>query len=480
VAGCLLVCLLPLLAGGVPALQAETRLDRLLEQVAEQSTTQEAWLQATWRWNQRTMVEAYRRVGQRDPSWDAAVEHLMEEWALRFTWRYVWGERELAATVLPFIEHDGLDDPMVQYLVGKCLQAAGDAPAALGWYRRASAGFTDSGYPRLRHAFARLRLVEDSLRGDQADAASVTTALDAYFEDLATSVAAGDYAGMERLLIEQVLSDRFRKGQAGDRFLTGLAELAAVQPESWWSRCLQGELAVISARRIDPESPFWFGHDDPLRGAEIRAQLQRAAALYSAAWEQAPDQPHAAAEMIAVASYLRLEIDPRQWFERAVAAQYDFRNAYVHYGESCGRNWGGGYDQMLAFGRECAETGRYETDIPLQLTRVLQIIAHETTHNQQPDVAAAIFGDPELWRMADALLQGVIAEPSRKKAQVWYRSLRVATAWRFGRKDLAARELDRLGRHFYPDALDHYLQRDQLSALRNHGTEPANVGSDDF
>lgn len=78
-----------------------------------------------------------------------------------------------------------------------------------------------------------------------------------------------------------------------------------------------------------------------------------------------PDRPEAAAIMIAVA--MGENVDPselRSWFDRSVSAQFDYALAYKSLLWAYRPRWGGSHELMLAFGKTCAATGRYETLVP--------------------------------------------------------------------------------------------------------------------
>jgi hypothetical protein len=91
-----------------------------------------------------------------------------------------------------------------------------------------------------------------------------------------------------------------------------------------------------------------------------------------------PDMPFAAAEMIAVAMAGVAEGETmRLWFDRAVAAQYDYEYAYTSVLWGLLPRWGGSYSRMLAFGAACARTRRFDTAIPTYLNTAVRQIANE-------------------------------------------------------------------------------------------------------
>jgi hypothetical protein len=93
------------------------------------------------------------------------------------------------------------------------------------------------------------------------------------------------------------------------------------------------------------------------------------------AWNENPDDPAAAALMITVCMDEDEATETmRIWFDRAVAADFDYRNAYTRFENGLSPQKEGSYEEMNAFGEECAATGRYDTLVPFQRVMVaLQI-----------------------------------------------------------------------------------------------------------
>jgi len=117
---------------------------------------------------------------------------------------------------------------------------------------------------------------------------------------------------------------------------------------------------------------------------------EKAADALRTAIELHPDYPEAYAEMITLSCSTGQYGTPREWFEKAVAAQFDYIPAYYGYLTSLLPRWGGSLEEMLAFGRECAATRRSDTDVPFFLIVVLEKIDDEmgSTHEiwKQPGV----------------------------------------------------------------------------------------------
>src|SRR4030095_12205638 len=96
-------------------------------------------------------------------------------------------------------------------------------------------------------------------------------------------------------------------------------------------------------------------------------------------WKLRPDMPFAASQMITVAMAGAGEESEtmRLWFDRAVAAQYDYDEAYTSMLWGLLPRWGGTHVRMLAFGGACARTRRFDTAIPADLNTAARQIANE-------------------------------------------------------------------------------------------------------
>jgi len=92
------------------------------------------------------------------------------------------------------------------------------------------------------------------------------------------------------------------------------------------------------------------------------------------AWELKPELPEAAGEMLYItrASWRMAKgresavgEDVRFWFDEAVQAEFNYLPAYYDLAWALRPRWGGSPEKMMAFGDECLQTERFDTDVPL-------------------------------------------------------------------------------------------------------------------
>lgn len=112
----------------------------------------------------------------------------------------------------------------------------------------------------------------------------------------------------------------------------------------------------------------WRGFAEHLKAA--RDVLGEAARLR-------PDRPEAATTMITVTLGESMDLtEIRAWFDRAVSAQFDYYPAYKALLWAYRPRWQGSHELMLAFGKACAATKRFDTYVPSLLrTAAMDVIS---------------------------------------------------------------------------------------------------------
>ena len=99
-------------------------------------------------------------------------------------------------------------------------------------------------------------------------------------------------------------------------------------------------------------------------------------------WELKPSVPYAATDMMAVVRQEGMKEGEtrRTWLDRALAAEIDHRAALSEYLNSSRpyRTGKAGAAEMLAFGKVCAETKRYDSKLPTVFNEALHRLAADT------------------------------------------------------------------------------------------------------
>ena len=205
------------------------------------------------------------------------------------------------------------------------------------------------------------------------------------------------------------------------------------QAETQWAWALRGS---GWANTVTPDG--WKGFAE---------HIQLAHAALEKAHQLRPDRPEAAALMITVA--MAENAPPtvsRQWFNQAVAAQFDYLPAYTKLMWNYAPRWLGNEQMVLEFGKACAETKRYDTEVPAMIYEACRATAVENANPRgvfsHPLVASAIS------KTAQGYLKHSPASPARH-SQLAARS--AIAAWLAGDAKTAGASLRAAGRTFFND-----------------------------
>jgi hypothetical protein len=139
-------------------------------------------------------------------------------------------------------------------------------------------------------------------------------------------------------------------------------------------------------------------------------------------WSSRQERPEAAALMITVtmAGHGNMGDTERLWFDRAVKAQMDYAPAYFKYGYAISPNWGGSNHKRKVFAKECLNTGRFDTDVPLYYLFMNRKIAAEQKGNRW----RTVFRRGSVHDDIRHLFKGLMEEPDRS-----HQRSRIQTQW---------------------------------------------------
>ena len=179
-----------------------------------------------------------------------------------------------------------------------------------------------------------------------------------------------------------------------------------------------------------------WGH--PEKPAEVKPHWEEAAKQFTRAWELKPTVPYAAEKMITVTSVGDGDADAlRQWFDRALAAEFDSQPAFRSYLDAIRPYWGGSFEKLVAFGRSCAETQRYDSNLPTQFNRSV----NETAYNL--DDWRPLYRHPEISKLLlETRERRMNVAPESQMRKLVEASELCVEAWAAGNLELASRALD--------------------------------------
>jgi tetratricopeptide (TPR) repeat protein len=413
-------------------------------------------------WGRKHLLDGYGTVGRHDPRWDAPARRLIEASITAMLGNTVEpppGERiaDGRAAVAA-----GCDDPLVLYLLGRTIYTA-DAlsgePEEL--FRRAAEGMKAVRYDRAvarlpAAALHALHALYDERRESLGLRPPVAALEMQWFRE---SLADGSYGPDDDVVLMWQLRYGVGKGfvtRAGAAVPEALAAAPWVDP---WVRLyfsgLRHHHAAWEARgngfASEVSAAQWTAFGEA--SGKARRDLEESYRLR-------PDRPEAAFAMIAVLTGAPKDgEDERFWFDRTVAAQMDFVDAYETLWLRTMPRWGGTYEQAVALGREALATRRFDTEVPAQLFWILRQIRRDQA-SAAGGGGQPVFERPETMALLRTMFEGYLAEPSRAAERARWESLWAVAADYAGDTAESARHLEAAGDRLHPQAIAS-LERDE-------------------
>jgi hypothetical protein len=382
-------------------------------------------------WAQRTLRDSYDKVGLRNPAWDAEARRFLDvgvPWAIAgwVEWNAFEGAQIAAAGQR--VVALGCDDPLVLAITGQALlHSEPESGEGLHLLQRSIEQFRITTYPRAAFRMAASWLT-DSYRawGDTRLPALVEQEV-AWLED---AMADGSYrAGDDDIATSHVMAMRSFRDQP-DRIAKSVESALWTSP--WMKRLVSGrrhEHLAWAARGSgfsnEVKEEAW-----PIVQAEMRA----ARADYLAAYELDPTDSRAASRMADVVDVAPEEGDlpARVWFDRAVARVFDAQMPYMTMTQRLRQRWSGSDEELLAFARECLDTGRFDTQVPRTAWRVIRTLDED--RRERDAAAPSIYRDREVYGLLVRTFQGYLARPGISEVtQRWQHAAWAVAADRAGR-----------------------------------------------
>jgi hypothetical protein len=183
----------------------------------------------------------------------------------------------------------------------------------------------------------------------------------------------------------------------------------------------------------------WGRNVPPANWQGFSDNLAQAAEALEAAWKLDPTDARPAALLITC--QLGDKGAQRQgvedWFARAVEADPDCFTAYDRKLYTLSPWWyGNGYDDAIAFGRECLKTGNWRAGVPMML-----VTAHRLASEASGDTKA-YYARPEVWADLSAVYEGQLVNFPDDALR---RSELASAAAQSGRWDVVRQQFDLLG-----------------------------------
>ncbi|MFA6563689.1 MAG: hypothetical protein WCV00_17425 [Verrucomicrobiia bacterium] len=431
----------------------------------------------TWRdfdkqhldWCKRRILAPFREVAKGQP-WEADATKFMEE-ALA-----VWSVDSKREKAPPELMARGrkllgahCNDPMVRYLTQwlERVRTDQEPSRSYGDYEEALQQLEKEGrYPRAVTRLVAINLFNALSGGKKTNSKSKRMSEIAQQIVLWTREALeeGSYDGADDMLfVQHTVDPRWwhHVSHARDE----LAELysSSTKLAAWAKHTLLGYIEV--RRAWEDRGSGWASTVTEQGWAGFSKHLKKARAELTQGWQLRPDRPEAAAEMITVVMGGCAESGDslRLWFDRAVKAQFDYRPAYSDLSWALQPRWGGSHEAMLAFGRACAATKRYDTRVPDFFFDVVQGVTMDFEEKRE------VYRTPQIADDVMALEHALLAAPERKNQLPDRLSSIVVHGWACGRYDEARKALDQLHSELAPSAKQelHFFRKAKNTVIGN-------------
>ena len=421
--------------------------------------TEKQYREKELKFNRRTMSEAYKWAGKKNPKWDDEAINYLEMFTEKFSGMPnapQYAELEIEGRELIDL---GCDDPLILYCYGTALQKNGKWAKAEKYVRKSVNGLLETRYPVNRVAFATRRLAHILKHLDKKDDLWVYCDFNYYkvLDTLQKNVYEKDE---QRILFDHIHDSLKQINKESIYRFTKLyyktQELQEIDP--WLKNMIGGYYHIKMA--WNRRGGSWSGEVKEEGWKGFREHLEKARRCLVKAWELKPDYPESAAHMISVSmgGCAQDNENERFWFDRAVSAQFDYSPAYSKMLHALLPRWGGRHDEMYEFGVECLNTKRFDTNVPFKLVDALCKIDDDRKDHEY-------WKRPGVYENFEILFKGLAAEPSQAHKEAYYKTLHAAVAWRVNKFDEAKRLLDELGDNVSKKALK--KMKVSLEKIRN-------------
>jgi hypothetical protein len=366
--------------------------------------THKAYQDAENRWYQNHVVEAYQKLGRRSPAWDDTVVQM-----LNMTSSLIDVDFTVAQTQVGLANKAidaGCDDPLVLFHHARA-QRIGGAVSSTD-FRQAIQALRQSPYPKSLTSWAMVWLY-GRLTQDQKEEEAAAELEGQLLDDLCAAIRSGDFEpGQKRVLLHYVESGLqcMKTGKA-----TLYQRVAAMEDgEPWVRQVLAGNLCINLA--WEARGGGWAYKVTQEGWEGFRKNMATARKHLLKACELSPDAPEGPSAMIplAMADPAGPDDTPRYWFDRAVAAQFNYIPAYSSLLWSLRPRWGGSHDAMYKFGLECAATQRYDTNVPRQLFEALRGIADDYQNDW-----GEVLSNESIYQQVQQMLDGYLRTGQDRK-----------------------------------------------------------------
>jgi len=436
----------------------------------------------------RITVDAYDKVGKKNPKWDeparAALLAAAKDWGNDPDRNF--SEHDVMLDSARQAIDAGCDDPLVRYVYSSSVDAYvhpsnADDPAVEPTSFNDAVALGASQYP----AFVRLKAITETTSvkvwrkfSGEPERAAVRAALDAGMGLL--TQAATDKSVSSRLLQRQVselLRSQYALGDEAETLVArahGLLEAGHFDPSA--IKCIdllmQGEIVSAVGAMTVPPNRRRAKMARPAKPTTTKQSWIDSFALqqqWEPLWQEDPTDPYPPQMILAFNRRGQNDQSWAEfWFHEAVRIDPgNYETAIAHLDALQWANASG--DDVQAFAEQCGAMGNYRSQIPFVLITHLDRMAHYMSE-QEGNSLNDQFGDEEVWSQIAQVYEGYFAHfPLDSDRRSEYASY----ACRAGRWAVASEQFTVLGAHVRPKA---FGTQTRLDACRQHAADLKSKG----
>lgn len=416
--------------------------------------------QQRYRWHLKTYIRNYEKFGHRSPVWDEKVKRMLTDYAV---FRREKTGAAFMQNLLDQVNHIlelGCKDARVISIKGIVLYERQNAIDAAPFLRQGLELLKQTGYPK-RYAFfaaSHLRYIYRGSRGAENPYQEYQRAMMKYLGEAALDE---DFQeGHQRFYMQDLIKVCFKDncGLAENATLCMDTILQAKQIDPWISLVARGFYHIALGWNYRGDGYAKSVTKENMK--KFHEKIEAARDCLEKAHELHPEFPEAAAKMIQVSMALSADTEQRLWFDRTIRAHFDYLYAYNDLLLALRPRWGGAHEEMLKFGIECLNTGRFDTRVPSRFLVSLFQIGDELDNWRAP------YQWPGIYELIQQYFDGLLSEPKNQEYHDENKSFYAVVAWAAGQYKDAHRLMQELGPRFDRQAYS-YLKVDEEQVLND-------------
>lgn len=397
----------------------------------------------------KTILDNYKSNGDHNPKWDAQATGFLEEYLCFFCNRvlksqpFEVGSQEALLAKGQAVLTAGCHDPMIEFAIGDLMYRHSPEQSTLPHMGAAMMGLADKGYPPLPRLLALNWLVRNVRDYGGKTHNQLIDLRDIAFYDCAKTQ--NNNGVVRRMNFDQMMDVL---NTVPNRFRPAMLNRLTSQSDTdrWIANTMTGSMEIFLAWEARTSQVAAHVTEEQWKG--FRQHLDVAKRSLYEALDQQPNYPEPCTLMVQIAAAGEDgDHKPRYWFDKSAAIQIDSIEAYENYIGALRPRWSGSYSAMVEFGRECARTQRFKTQVPWQLVTVINAIKEDRSGDYD------VLEVPEITDALCNVFSGYL-EQTRDQARIdLLTSQWIGALWRARRYDEAADLRKKFGRPLSPDGL---------------------------